>query len=65
MCIRDRTAEAVLETALERGRAALDETVHQNPVLEKAGVVDEGGFGLLLIWEGMLDACLLYTSRCV
>ncbi len=50
------TAEAVLETALERGRAALDETVHQNPVLEKAGVVDAGGFGLLLIWEGMLDA---------
>ena len=50
------TAESVLETALERGRAALDETVHQNPVLEKAGVVDAGGFGLLLIWEGMLDA---------
>ena len=57
-CQADPTlpAEAVLETALERGRAALDETVHQNPVLEKAGVVDAGGFGLLLIWEGMLDA---------
>ena len=50
------SAEQVLEKILECGRAALDETVHQNPVLEKAGVVDAGGFGLLLIWEGMLDA---------
>ena len=30
--------------------------MHQNPVLEKAGVVDAGGFGYLTILEGMLDA---------
>ena len=41
---------------LERGRTALDETIHQNPVLEKAGVVDAGAFGFLTILEGMLDA---------
>ena len=50
------SAEQVLEAVLECGRKALEETVHQNPVLEKAGVVDAGGFGYLTILEGMLDA---------
>ena len=50
------SAEQVLEAVLERGRTALDETIHQNPVLEKAGVVDAGAFGFLTILEGMLDA---------
>ncbi|MDO5142958.1 MAG: DAK2 domain-containing protein, partial [Eubacteriales bacterium] len=49
-------ADAVLTAVLARGNEALAETVHQNPVLEKAGVVDAGGYGLLLIFEGMLDA---------
>lgn len=49
------SAEQVLCAVLERGREALAETVHQNPVLEKAGVVDAGGFGFLTILEGMLD----------
>lgn len=48
-------AEQVLCAVLERGREALAETVHQNPVLEKAGVVDAGAFGFLTILEGMLD----------
>lgn len=48
--------EAVLEAIVERAKTALADTQHQNPVLEKAGVVDAGGFGLLLILEGMLDA---------
>ena len=52
----DLSAEQVLETVLTCGRQALEETVHQNPVLEKAGVVDAGGFGYLTILEGMLDA---------
>ncbi len=52
----EMSAEQVLEAVLERGRIALEETVHQNPVLEKAGVVDAGGFGFLTILEGMLDA---------
>lgn len=50
------SAEQVLAAVIEHGKAALDETVHQNPVLEKAGVVDAGGFGYLTILEGMLDA---------
>ena len=36
--------------------AALAETIHQNPVLEKAGVVDAGGMGWMLILEGMMAA---------
>ena len=49
-------AEAVLETAIDMARRALAETVNQNPVLKKAGVVDAGGKGWLLILEGMLAA---------
>ncbi len=50
------TAEQVLAAIVEQGHTALEETIHQNPVLEKAGVVDAGGFGFLTIFEGMLDA---------
>ena len=48
--------EAVLEVILESARQALKETVHQNPVLQKAGVIDAGGMGFVIILEGML-AC--------
>ncbi len=34
---------------------ALDDTPNLLPVLKKAGVVDAGGQGLLLIWTAMLD----------
>jgi len=47
--------DTVLETIVLRGQTALSETIHQNPALEKAGVVDAGGFGFLTILEGMLD----------
>jgi len=47
--------EAVLEAAIEEGQIALDNTVNQNPVLKKAGVVDAGGKGFLVILQGMLD----------
>ncbi|MDO4175047.1 MAG: DAK2 domain-containing protein [Eubacteriales bacterium] len=46
----------VLRQAIDRGQEALAETTHQNPVLEKAGVVDAGGFGFLAVLEGMNDA---------
>ena len=49
------SAEAVLETAIEVGHVALDDTINQNPVLKKAGVVDAGGKGFLVILQGMLD----------
>jgi len=48
--------EVVLEKTLETGYAALAETVHQNPVLQKAGVIDAGGKGYLYILDGMLQA---------
>ena len=46
--------EMILEAALREGYAALAETTNMNPVLKKAGVVDAGGKGYLLILEGML-----------
>ncbi|MDR0381123.1 MAG: DAK2 domain-containing protein [Oscillospiraceae bacterium] len=49
-------AEFVLIQALAAAEAALLETVHQNPVLEKAGVVDAGGQGFCVILSGMLAA---------
>ena len=49
------SVEAVLEAAINQGQAALADTVNQNPVLKKAGVVDAGGKGFLCILQGMLD----------
>ena len=48
----------VLEQTIARGQEALEDTVNQNPVLKKAGVVDAGGKGFLVILSGMLS-CLL------
>jgi len=50
----ERAVEYVIEQAIMAGYEALAETVHQNPVLKKAGVVDAGGKGFLIILEGML-----------
>ena len=46
--------EGVLEAAIAEGHIALEQTIDMNPVLKKAGVVDAGGKGFLLILEGML-----------
>ena len=51
----DEAVEAVLEAAIASGQEALDDTINQNPVLKKAGVVDAGGKGFLVILQGMLD----------
>ncbi len=51
----DAGAQCVLEKAIAEGLVALDNTTEQNPVLEKAGVVDSGGKGFLVILQGMLD----------
>jgi len=48
--------ESVHEAAIEEAKAALANTVNQNPVLKKAGVVDAGGKGWLLVLEAMLLA---------
>ncbi len=55
-CAREAdSVEEVLEAAIQEGQAALDNTINQNPVLKKAGVVDAGGKGFLVILQGMLD----------
>ncbi len=51
----NNSVEAVLEAAIAQGQVALADTVNQNPVLKKAGVVDAGGKGFLIILQGMLD----------
>ena len=51
----DNSAEYVLEAAIKEGYVALADTVNMNPVLKKAGVVDAGGKGFLVILEGMLS----------
>ena len=48
--------EYVLEQAILSGNAALEDTVNQNPVLKKAGVVDAGGVGWMTILGAMLSA---------
>ena len=48
--------EFVQEAAIEEAKEALANTVNQNPVLKKAGVVDAGGKGWLLALEAMLLA---------
>ncbi len=46
--------EETIYAALEAGKEALADTVNQNPVLKKAGVVDAGGYGYILMLEAML-----------
>ena len=48
--------ELTLAQALEAGQIALDDTVNLNPVLKKAGVVDAGGYGYMVIFEAMLES---------
>ena len=48
--------EFVHEAAVEEARVALANTVNQNPVLKKAGVIDAGGKGWLWALEAMLLA---------
>ncbi len=48
--------EFVHEAAIEEAKVALANTVNQNPVLKKAGVVDAGGKGWLVALEAMMSA---------
>ena len=53
---RDKNFEAVHAAAIGEAKIALDNTVNQNPVLKKAGVVDAGGKGWLLVLEALMSA---------
>lgn len=46
---------SVFESAIEGAEKALKETPELLPALKKAGVVDAGGFGFVLILKGMLS----------
>ena len=48
--------EYVLKEAIDAAEKALEDTVNQNPVLSKAGVVDAGGMGWLLVIKAMYQA---------
>ncbi len=50
-----KDALGVFEAALEGARVSLAETPEILPVLKKAGVVDAGGKGFVVILEGMLS----------
>ncbi len=48
--------EYVHAAAIEEAKIALANTVNQNPVLKKAGVVDAGGKGWVIALEAMMQA---------
>lgn len=56
VALENSEVEHVIEQTIIKGKEALAETVEQNPVLKKAGVVDAGGKGFIIILEGMLAA---------
>ena len=47
--------EYVLSETIKAGETALENTINQNPTLKKAGVIDAGGKGYIIILQGMLD----------
>ena len=49
-------SEFVQAAAIEEAKVALANTVNQNPVLKKAGVVDAGGKGWLVALEAMMSS---------
>ncbi|MFI3167913.1 MAG: DAK2 domain-containing protein [Bacillota bacterium] len=48
--------EEFLSAIIDAGQVSLDNTPEILPVLKKAGVVDAGGYGLLVFFRGMLSA---------
>ena len=53
---KNNNFEYVHLAAIEEAQIALANTTNQNPVLQKAGVVDAGGKGWLIALESMLSA---------
>ena len=48
--------EEVQVAAIQAAKVALENTINQNPVLKKAGVVDAGGQGWVFVLEAMLSS---------
>ena len=53
---KNRSFETVHAAALAEAKVALANTTNQNPVLKKAGVVDAGGKGWVILLEAMLSS---------
>ena len=53
---KKKNFETFLEDVIKEGDRALDLTPEMLPVLKKAGVVDSGGVGLMVIIKGFLSA---------
>ncbi len=53
---KDAGLEKTFEAAVAAGDAALADTINLNPVLKKAGVVDAGGMGYMVILKAMFDS---------
>lgn len=53
---QDAILAEVLEKAIEDGQKAVDRTPEQLEILAESGVVDAGGYGLVLILAGVLAA---------
>ncbi len=52
-CNSTNDAQEIWDVICSEAQSALDQTPEMLPVLKKAGVVDAGGKGLLVIFEGM------------
>jgi DAK2 domain fusion protein YloV len=52
--LQDKVLAAVLERAVADGQAAVERTPEQLEVLRSSGVVDAGGYGLVLILAGVV-----------
>lgn len=53
----------VINIIIDSANTALTETQFQNPILEKAGVVDAGAYGYIAILCGMRDAIMGITNE--
>ncbi|MDO4989345.1 MAG: DAK2 domain-containing protein [Eubacteriales bacterium] len=53
---KDAGLEKTFEAAIRAGDQALADTINLNPVLKKAGVVDAGGMGYMVILKAMFDS---------
>ncbi len=54
--------KVLMDLIVETGKTSLDNTPELLPVLKEAGVVDSGGYGLMVIIEGIRD--YLYGNIC-
>ena len=56
--IKNKSFEEFFQEIIEAGNQAVELTPNLLPVLKKAGVVDAGGRGLMVVFEGMYKALL-------